>query len=107
MRSESLSGWANPDPEALRDTTLGSLLVEEARLSHKVFATRAGIAAEPLTARTYLELLAVRAAVARTLMWGSQAGPLPLRLGPTSSSGSTPKPRCGTAASGHPASISV
>jgi hypothetical protein len=73
MRSESLSDWADPKPEVLRDTTLGSLLVEEARLSHEVFAARTGIAAEPLTARTYLELLAVRAAIARALMWGSQA----------------------------------
>src|SRR5688572_15652184 len=73
MRSESLPGRASADPGTLRDTTLGSLLVEEARLSHEVFAARAGITAEPLTARTYLELLAVRAAFARTLMWGSQA----------------------------------
>ena len=72
MRSAATPDWGSPDPETFRDATLGSLLVEEARLSHEVFAARTGIAAEPPTARTYLEVLAVRQAIVRALTWGSQ-----------------------------------
>jgi hypothetical protein len=63
---------STPDPDALRESTLGSLLAAEARLSHEIFAVRSGIATEPLTAETFLETLAIRAAIARALAWGSQ-----------------------------------
>ena len=67
----SLQGFT-PDPDVLRESTLGSLLAAEARLSHEIFAVRSGVAVEPLTAETYLEALAVRAAITRALTWGSQ-----------------------------------
>lgn len=63
---------ASPDPQTMHDLPLSALLDDEARLSRRVVAARIGDANEALTAETYLELLAVRAAISQVLSWGSQ-----------------------------------